>query len=91
LHPDRFQVDGASSVEMVDRYKLRYREGDRVLYVAQDLQADPHEVVIDRQSLKAWEPPNEKDRLDETDKDRIIENMRRAFVAQGYHLFLIDE
>jgi hypothetical protein len=91
MRRDLFWSDDESSVEMISRYQLRYREGVRSLLVYQELQADPHVVAIERAPMKAWEPPHEGDPLDDGDRDRIIENMRRAFSTRNYILELLDE
>lgn len=90
LRPNTFEVD-RSSVSLIDRFSMRYREGDRSLLIEQDLQADPHLVAIERASMVAWEPPHEGEPLSEEDKDRIVENVRRAFATAGYSLMLLDK
>jgi hypothetical protein len=91
LRPNTFQFDDASSVVMVDRDHLRYREGDRSLLIFQELMADPRLVGLDRESMRAWEPPHERRSLSEADKDRIINNLRRAFATRGYDVEVLNE
>lgn len=91
LRPNTFQSDDASAVEFVDRFQLRYREGDRSMLIEQDIQNDPHLVAIERGSMHAWEPPHQRGEVSEEKKDEIIENMRRAFATRGYRLTLLDE
>lgn len=91
LRPNTFQSDPGSAVVLIDRFKLRYREGKRSMLIEQDLQDDPHLIAIERGSILAWEPPNERERVSEEKKDQIIENMRRAFATRGYRLMLLDE
>ena len=88
LRPNTFQSDNESAVVLVSRKRHRYREGDRSLLVDQELGANPHEVAIDRESMRSWEPPHDGDALDEADKDRIIENMRRALATRRHRLDL---
>ncbi len=57
-----------------------------MLLIEQELMVDPHDVVFFRKSMEAWEPPHDKDRLDDSDRDRIIANMRRAFATRRYQL-----
>ena len=90
LRPNTFQAD-SSSVVLLDRFSLRYREGDRAILIEQDLQADPRLVAIERESVRAWEPPHERDPLTEADKDRILENIRVALASRGYRLTLLDQ
>jgi hypothetical protein len=91
LRPNTFQSDDASSVVMVDRDHLRYREADRSLLIFQELMADPHLVGLDRESMRAWEAPHQRDFLSDADKDRIIDNVRRAFATRGYEVEVLNE
>jgi hypothetical protein len=88
--PNTFQADDASAVVLIDRFRLRYREGDRSMIVEQDLQGDPKLVAIERASMRSWEPPQHGDRVTEADRNRIIANMRGALAARGYKLILLD-
>jgi hypothetical protein len=91
LRPNTFQSDDASAVVFIDRFQLRYREGARSMLIEQDLQDDPRLVAIERGSMRAWEPPHERELLSEEKKDQVIENLRRAFATRGYRLMLLDE
>jgi hypothetical protein len=91
LRPNTFQADDASSVVMVDRDHLRYREGDRSLLIFQEPMADPRLVGVDRESMQAWEPPHQYELLSEADKDRIVENISRAFATRGYETEALNE
>jgi hypothetical protein len=90
LRPNTFQSDDASSVVFIDRFSIRYREEDRSMLIEQDLQGDSHLVAIERGSMRAWEPPNERRPISDEDRDRIIENMRHAFATRGYRLMFLD-
>lgn len=89
LRPNTFYADD-SSVVFIDRFSIRYREAGRSLLIEQDLQADPRLVAIERASMRAWEPPHEREPISEAQKDEIIENLRRAFATRGYRLMLLD-
>jgi immunity protein 74 of polymorphic toxin system len=89
LRPNTFYADN-SSVAFIDRFAIRYRERGRSLLIEQDLQSDSHLVAIERGSMRAWEPPHERETISEGEKDRIIENLRRAFATRGYRLMLLD-
>ena len=90
-HPFTFMGEGDSSVMFAAGFKLRYREDGRSMLVDHEIQADPRDVVIDRDSIKSWEPPHDEDPIDEADRDRIIENMRRAFATRNYKLSVFDD
>jgi hypothetical protein len=77
-------------VVFIDRFSIRYREGERSMLIEQDLQSDPHLVAIERASMRSWEPPHQRETVSEGQKDEIIENLRRAFATRGYRLMLLD-
>ena len=90
LRPNTFQADEASAVVLIDRFQLRYREGDRSMLVEQDLQGVPRLIAIERASMRSWEPPHHHESVSEERRDQIIENMRRALATRGYSLELLD-
>jgi hypothetical protein len=89
LRPNTFFADGASVV-LIDRFAIRYREGERSMLIEQDLQSDRLLVAIERASMRAWEPPHQRETVSEGQKDKIIENLRRAFATRGYRVMLLD-
>lgn len=91
LRPNTFQSDDASAVVFIDRFQLRYREGDRSMLIEQDLQNDPRLVAIERGSMHAWKPPHQREPVSDEKRDQIIENLRRAFATRGYQVMLLDE
>ena len=90
LRPNTFQADDASAVVLIDRFQLRYCEGDRSMLVEQDLQGVQRVIAIERGSMRSWEPPHEHEPVSEEERDRIIGNMRRALAIRGYSLDLLD-
>jgi hypothetical protein len=91
LRPDTFQAVDGIAVVFVDRDDIRYYEGDRSVLIDQELQADPHLVGIYRSSIAAWDAPHQAETIDNSNQDRIIENMRIAFQTQNYSLTELGE
>jgi immunity protein 74 of polymorphic toxin system len=92
--PERFsepkvnliESDAGFSVEVLGRTGLRYTERGRTVYVDSEVMATPGAMLAYRNSMKRWSPPHESDALDDSDRDRIMGNIRRAFESQGYTL-----
>jgi hypothetical protein len=64
---------------------LRYQEGDRSVWIDSEVLAAPGGIVMNRDSIKYWEGPD-PDRVSDADRDRITDNVKRAFEACGYDL-----
>lgn len=76
------------SVEVLGMAGLRYAEGGRALFVDSEVLAVPG-VVIDAKSMRAWDSSNENETLTDSERDRIIGNIRDAFASQGATLEVI--
>jgi hypothetical protein len=83
-------MDGSGySVQILGRVGLRYREGERAIFVDSEILAGENSIGAYSGSIKAWDPPNEKDPIDEEERSRIIDNIRRALESKGYELQVI--
>lgn len=84
--PNLIESDAGFSVEVLGRTGLRYREGERTAFVDSEVLAEPDAILAYRNSIQRWDPPNESQPLDDSERDRIIENIKRAFEFRGYKL-----
>ena len=73
------------SVRALGRTGMRYQEGDRSVWINSEVLAAPGGIVMNRDSIKYWEGPD-PDRVSDADRDRIANNVKRAFEACGYDL-----
>lgn len=80
------ECDEGFSVRILGRAGLMYREGKQQLFVDSELLASPSGMVIYTDSIKAWQPPFERDEIDAAKKAQIIDNVRRAFHWAGYEI-----
>lgn len=87
--PNLIESDLGFSVEVLGRTGIRYLEGDRSISVDSEVLAKPSAMGLWSRSIKRWDPPHEADRVESTDRSRILENIRRAFESQGYELQVI--
>jgi Immunity protein 74 len=81
--------DGGYSVEILGMTGLRYREEGRSIFMDSEMLAVGKKIGAYRNSVKAWDPPNEADLLDEQERSRIIENIRRALEGKGWEFLVI--
>jgi hypothetical protein len=70
--------DEGFSVEVLGRTGIEYREGVKATFVDSEILASGHGIAVFKKSIKAWRPPYEKEEITAEQKDRIIENIRRA-------------
>ena len=83
------ESDSGFSVEVLGRTGLRYSEGARTAFVDSEVLAEPGAILVYRDSMKRWDPPNQSDVLDDSDRERIIENIKHAFEFRGHKLQVI--
>jgi hypothetical protein len=65
---------------------LRYTEGPRTMEVDSEMLVGPTALVIYSKSIKHWNPPYSQESVDEAAKQRIIDNMQRAFRFRGFEI-----
>jgi hypothetical protein len=83
------ESDSGFSVEILGQAGMRYSEGGRTAFVDSEVLAEPDAMLAYRSSIKRWDPPHESDVLGDSDRDRIIKNITRAFEFKGYQLRVI--
>ncbi len=77
------------AVEVLGQTGIRYTEGEKSIFIDSEALAKPGAIALYASSIKRWEPPHETDELESSDRDRIIENIRRAFKFKGHTLEVI--
>ena len=84
--PNVIESDEGFSVEVLGRTGLLYTEGAKKLKVDSELLAGPSGLGIYRNSIKAWEPPHENELIEASQRDAIVDNIRRAFHFRGLEI-----
>ena len=87
--PNLITSDSGFSVEVLGRTGLRYTEDDRTMLIDSEVLARPHGIALYSSSLRRWEPPNDSLPIDEDERNRIVENIRQAFMFNGDELVVI--
>ncbi|HEY2444885.1 MAG TPA: Imm74 family immunity protein [Rhizomicrobium sp.] len=75
--------DRGYSVEVLGRVGIEYREGDKSVFVDSEVLTAGHGIMVIRRSIRSWKPPHEKEEMTEEQKNRIVENIRRAIGFRG--------
>ena len=87
--PSFISSDSGFSVEVLGRTALRYTEAYRAMLIDSEELARPHGLALYRSSLRRWEPPNDSLPIDEDERNRIVENIRQAFMFMGDELVVV--
>ncbi len=83
------QSDEGFSVEVLGRTGLLYTEGSKSLDIDSEILAGPSGLGIYKNSIKSWNPPHNNETIDESKRDAIVENIRRAFCFQGLEIAVL--
>jgi hypothetical protein len=73
--------DEGHSVEVLGRTGIEYREGSRSCFV--DSEVLVIGIAVYQKSIKSWLPPHDHEEITAEHKQRIIENICRAFEFQN--------
>lgn len=83
------ESDEGFSVEVLGRVGLLYTEGPKSLLIDSEILAGPSGVVIYKNSIRAWKPPFDTLVIDNDQRDKIIDNIQRAFQFRGFNISII--
>jgi hypothetical protein len=70
------------SIEFLGREGMRYREGDRSLYVFSEYLI-PKGIGIYVKSIERWEPPHNKEEIGTDERERVLSNLAAALSSVG--------
>jgi len=77
------------SVEVLGRTGLLYREANRQMFVDSEVLTGSAGMAVYRDTIQKWEPPDESIPVNESDQERILNNIRDAFRFQGFEIVVI--
>jgi hypothetical protein len=80
------ESDEGFAVEVLGRTGLRYSEGSRSVKVDSEVVMGPAGLALYKSSIRAWADGGD---IDEPERARIVENIRRAFAFKGYDITVI--
>ncbi|WP_119422724.1 Imm74 family immunity protein [Desertibaculum subflavum] len=80
------ECDEGFSVEVLGRTGLRYREGDRSLFIDSEVLTGEPAMVLYSGSIRHWEPPHQAGTIDDATRAAIIDRVRRAIRFQGHEI-----
>lgn len=78
--------DEGFSVEVLGPEYVLYVEGPRSVHIDSEYLMGPRGLVIYPSSIKRWDAPRSTDVIDKATRERIVENIRRAFRFSGHEI-----
>ena len=84
-----YESDEGFSVEVLGRTGLRYRENNKSMFIDSEVLLGPSGMAVYKTSIQKWDPPNEKEAIDDAKRECIVDNVRRVFRFQGYEIDII--
>jgi immunity protein 74 of polymorphic toxin system len=87
--PNLYESSEGFSVEVLGCTGLRYREAGRQMFVDSEVLAGPSAVAVYKETIQNWDPPYDNVPVTDSDRDRILSNIRNAFRSQGFEIDVI--
>jgi hypothetical protein len=75
--------DDTFTIIRQDRFVLEYREGNHRVLI--EVEPGIPNLAVYAESIKAWEIPFEDETISESDRERILNNIRSSFNATNYN------
>jgi hypothetical protein len=83
--PNVIESTEGFSIKVLGRTGLRYTEGARSVSIDSEVLAKPRAILMYKETIRTWEGP-EPEEVSAKDRDRIANNINRAFEAREYEL-----
>lgn len=80
--PNVYRASSGYSLEVLGRTGLNYTEGDHTMLIDSEVLAPPGGIVVYKDTIRAWQPPHDAERLSENARSRILENVMAALQSQ---------
>jgi hypothetical protein len=86
--PNVIESTAGFSVRVLGRTGLRYTEGQQSVWIDSEVLAKPGPgtIALFKDRIETWDSQNGPAPVGDTDRDRIAQNVKRAFEARGYEL-----
>lgn len=81
-HPNSIESDEGFSIKVFMTYIL-YTEGSKQMRIGSEILASPGNIAIFKKAIRIWEPPYDKEPVDDDMREKILDNITRAFRSKG--------
>lgn len=76
-------------MELLGRTGLRYSEAGHQMFVDSEVLTGPSGMVVYKDTIQKWDPPYDNVLVTDSDRGRILNNIRDAFRSQGFDIDVI--
>ena len=83
------ESDEGFSVEVLVPDGIIYREGTKTLYIESSFVTGPAVLGIHSTSIKTWKPPDNSKAINKRKREKIADNVRRAFLFRGIEIEVV--
>lgn len=80
------EKSGQYTVEVLGRTGILYKEGDQAIRIDSEVLAGPNGLVIYTNSMTSLFEPNKRLLLSDSERDRIVSNIKAAFRFRGFEI-----
>lgn len=80
------ESDEGFVVESTGRTGLKYTEKGRSLFIDSQALLGSPALVIYQRSIRKWDPPYADQIIDHVERQRIVNNVRAAYLSQGVEI-----
>ncbi len=87
--PNLYKSSDGFSVEVLGRTGLRYGEANRQMFVDSEVLTGPYGIAVYKDTIRKWDSPNDSVPVTDSDRDRILKNIRDSFRSQGFAIGVI--
>src|SRR5690242_1515889 len=80
--PNLYESSDGFSVEVLGQTGLRYCEAGRQMFIDSEMLTGPSAMAVYKDTIQKWDPPYENVLITDSDRDRILNNIRDAFRSE---------
>jgi hypothetical protein len=84
-----YESSDGFSVELLGRTGLRYREAGRQMFVDSEVLTGQSGIAVYKDTVQTWDPPHDNVPVTDSDRGRILNNIRDAFRSEGFEIDVI--
>lgn len=85
--PNVIESSTGFAIRVLGRTGMRYTEGSRSVEIDSEVGGtSTPAIAMFKDSIRVWRDPDRPEPVTDSDRDRIVENIRRAFKACGRQL-----
>ena len=82
------ETEESFSVSLAGRDGVKYSQGEKTLIVEAEIMTSRAGRAIYQNSIQNWDPPHSAELIDDKSRDKIVDNIVRAFAWADYYIVI---